>query len=159
MGNDPVDLKEQFLYLLVDVFDVLPVPFVLPLLVVLLIGLFVLGAELAFYFCFLSALLLAQNLFNGGNGAGDGLPVLQNTVQLRVRGELLIRLARVSHVYIPLNLVLGYLLELGPELLYLVINPFEITHLVVLLLLWLLRQDGLDLLIELVNDHCDFLLV
>ncbi len=71
----------------------------------------------------------------------------------------MVGLARVLHVYVALDLLLGYLLELDAELFYLVLDLLEIPNLVVLFLLWFFGQNGLNLFIELVNNNSNLFLI
>lgn len=55
----------QLINLLIDVPDILSVAFVLSLLILLLVGLFVLGAELVIDLAFFFALLFDEKFFDG----------------------------------------------------------------------------------------------
>lgn len=70
----------QLINLLIDIPDILPVAFILPLLVLLLVGLLVLGAELVIDLTFFFALLFNKKFFDGGDSAGDSFFVLEDAV-------------------------------------------------------------------------------
>lgn len=77
--------SQQLIDFLIDVAYVLAVAFVLPLLVLLLVGLFILRAEFVFNFRLLLALLFDQQLLDGRYCSGNGLFVLQDVVKFRIR--------------------------------------------------------------------------
>ena len=86
-GNDCIDFVKELLNFFINVSDVLSVSFVLSFIIPLFVSIFVFGTKLAINFGLLSTFLFTKELFNGGNGTGNGLPVFEDVIEFGVRGK------------------------------------------------------------------------